>query len=163
MAKQNMIQRVVDRVNHAPGLLRTRVLTTIVRTLVPYVGTSQVRIEELTRERVVTSIPNRRRVQNHIGGVHATAMALLAETATGFVVAMNLPEDKLPLIKTLAVNYRRRTKGAMRAVATLTEEQRQRMRAEDKGDFPVSVIVTDESNEPPIECELIWAWVPKRR
>ena len=44
----------------------------------------------------MASIAHRRKVQNHIGGVHATATALLAETATGMVVGMNLPDEKLP-------------------------------------------------------------------
>lgn len=85
----------------------------------------------------MVSIRNRRPVQNHINGVHAAAMALLAETATGFVVGMNLPDDKLPLIKSLKVDYLKRTKGDMRAVATLTPEQVQLVRTTPKGEVLV--------------------------
>jgi acyl-coenzyme A thioesterase PaaI-like protein len=111
----------------------------------------------------VVSIRNRRPVQNHIKGVHAAAMALLAETASGFLVGMNLSDDKLPLIKTLKVDYLKRTKGDMRAVATLSEEQKQQIYHQPKGEVSVSVIVTDESGEEPIRCEMLWAWVPKKR
>jgi len=34
------------------------------------------------------------------------------------------------------------------------------------GRFPpllVPVIVTDETGEQPIECEMVWAWVPKKK
>ncbi len=42
---------------------------------------------------------NRFRVQNHIKGVHACAMAILAESATGTVFGMNVDDSKLPLLK----------------------------------------------------------------
>jgi len=89
-------------------------------------------------------------------------MALLAETATGFVVGMNLPDDKLPLIKSLKVDYQKRTKGDMRAVATLSNEQIQLIRTTPKGEVLVPVVVTDESGQEPIQCEMLWAWVPKK-
>ena len=67
------------------------------------------------------------------------------------------------MIKTLRVDYKKRAKGGLRAVATLTDEQIQRMKSESKGEVRVAVTVTDESGREPIECEMIWAWTPKRR
>ena len=100
-------------------------------------------------------------MQNHIGQLHACAMALLAETATGFVTAMNVPDSAIVLIKTLNINFKRPSKGAMTAIATLTAEQQQLMRTTDKGETLVQVSVTDESAEEPIQCEMLWAWVAK--
>ena len=37
-------------------------------------------------------------VQNHIKGVHACAMALLAESATGAVFGMNVPDSAIPYV-----------------------------------------------------------------
>ena len=54
-------------------------------------------------------------------------MALAAESATGFVLGMNLPADKLPLIKTMHVDYVRRARGSIRAEASLTPEQIDRL------------------------------------
>ncbi|MFX6755288.1 DUF4442 domain-containing protein, partial [Acinetobacter baumannii] len=79
--------------------MRIRAVSLIFGNVVPFVGTSGLRYEELTYNRVVVSVRNRRKVQNHIKSVHAAAMALLAETASGFVVGMNLPDDRIPLIK----------------------------------------------------------------
>ncbi len=87
-------------------------------------------------------------------------MTLLAETATGMVVGMNVRDDCLPLAKQLKVAFRKRARGAMRAVATLTDEQRTLMQQSDKGEVTVTVHVSDESGEQPIECEFIWAWIP---
>jgi len=104
MSFSNNLGRVVSKFEFLPPNLRSTVISKIFGRVVPLVGTAGLRYEELTPERVVVSIRNRRPVQNHIKGVHAAGMALLAETATGFVVGMNLPDDKLPLIKTLKVD-----------------------------------------------------------
>lgn len=162
MSFSNNLIRVVSKFEFLPPNLRTTVVSKIFGRVVPLVGTAGLRYEELTPERVVVSIRNRRPVQNHINGVHAAAMALLAETATGFVVGMNLPDDKLPLIKSLKVDYQKRTKGDMRAVATLSPEQVQLIRSTPKGEVLVPVVVTDESGQEPIQCEMLWAWVPKK-
>ncbi|MDI1302323.1 MAG: DUF4442 domain-containing protein [bacterium] len=162
MSFSNNLNRVISRFAFLPPALRVTVISRIFGRVVPLVGTASLRYEELTPERVVVSIRNRRPVQNHINGVHAAAMALLAETATGFAVGMNLPDDKLPLIKTLKVDYLKRTRGDMRAVATLTKEQMQLIRTTPKGETLVPVLVTDESGEEPIRCEMLWAWVPKK-
>jgi len=88
-------------------------------------------------------------------------MALLAETATGFVTAMNVPDTAIVLIKSLKVDFKRPTRGAMTAVATLTSEQQALMQNSDKGETLVQVTVTDESGEAPIQCEMLWAWIAK--
>lgn len=163
MSFSNNLTRVLSKFQFLPPGLRSTVVSGIFGRVVPFVGTSGLRYEELTPERVVVSIRNRRPVQNHIKGVHAAAMALLAETATGFAVGMNLPDDKLPLIKSLKVEYLKRTQGDMRAVATLTREQVDLIRSTPKGEVLVSVIVTDESGAEPIRCEMLWAWVSKQR
>jgi acyl-coenzyme A thioesterase PaaI-like protein len=159
----NNITRLLSTLNKLPDSLQVRAISTILGTVVPYVGTSGLRYEKLTNNEVVVSIRNRRKVQNHIKGVHAAAMALLAETATGFVVGMNLSDDKLPLIKSLHVDYKRRTVGDMRAVATLSDEQVTMIQREPKGEVLVPIVVTDESGQQPIECQMLWAWVSKNR
>ena len=157
------IKRVVESSKWLPANIRATVISKIFGKVVPYVGTSGLLYEEITSERVIVSIKNRHKVQNHINNVHAAAMALLAETATGFVVGINLPDDKLPLIKSLKVDFYNRTQGDMRAVATLTPEDVARISSEPKGELWVPVTVTDESGNEPIKCEMLWAWVPKSK
>ena len=163
MSFSNNLNRVVSKFALLPSGVATSLISRIFGRVVPYVGTSGLVYEELTPERVVVTIRNRRPVQNHIKGVHAAAMALLAETATGFVVGMNLPDDKLPLIKSLHVDYYKRTQGNMKAVATLSPEQIELIRNTPKGEVSVPVVVTDESGEEPIKCAMLWAWVPKKK
>jgi acyl-coenzyme A thioesterase PaaI-like protein len=159
----NQLKRVVESSKWLPANVRATVVSKILGKVVPYVGTTGLLYEEITSERVIVSIRNQHKVQNHIKNVHAAAMALLAETATGFVVGINLPDDKLPLIKSLKVDFYKRTKGDMRAVATLTPEDVARITTEPKGELWVPVTVTDESGNEPIKCEMLWAWVPKAK
>ena len=159
----NQLQRVVESSKWLPANIRATVVSKILGKVVPYVGTTGLLYEEISSERVIVSIRNQHKVQNHIKNVHAAAMALLAETATGFVVGINLPDDKLPLIKSLKVDFYKRTKGDKRAVATLTPGDVARIATEPKGELWVPVTVTDESGNEPIKCEMLWAWIPKAK
>ena len=161
--RPNQLAQRVATMKKVPAPLQPWLISKLLGSVVPLVGTAGLRFDEITPERVVVSIRNRKPVQNHIKGVHAAAMALLAETATGFCVGMNLPDDKLPLIKTLKVDYLKRASGDMRAVAQLRPEQIQQILTQDKGEVTVPVTISDDSGQSPIQCEMVWAWVPKSR
>ncbi|WP_437282445.1 hotdog fold domain-containing protein [Sorangium sp. So ce375] len=161
MSQQNFIARSLAPLQALPSFLRTRAQTVLFQRLVPFTGTAGIQFDEVSSDRVALQLANGRRVRNHIGGVHAAAAGLLAETATGFVVAVNLPDDKLPLLRSMKIDYTRRARGRLRAVATLAPEQRQSLLDLPKGDVAVAVTVTDESGESPMECEFVWAWVTK--
>ncbi len=89
-------------------------------------------------------------------------MALLAESASGFLVGMNVPDDKLPLIKTMKIDYLKRAQGDLTAIATLEAGQIEQIRQQDKGEVRVAVLVSDENGNQPIACEMVWAWVGKK-
>lgn len=159
----NRMARMVKSLDRVPvplrGLARSKALGRAVR----FAGTAGLEFRELGPQRVVVAIANRGKVQNHIGGVHAAAMALLAETATGFVIGMNLPDDKLPLMKTMSIDYVRRAEGGLVATAHLGPEQIERLFTEPKGEVLVPVEVKDDSGAEPIRCAMTWAWIPKKR
>jgi hypothetical protein len=89
--RPNRLASTVARLQPLPSGLRTWVVSLLLGRAVPLVGTAGLRFEQITSDRVVVRVANRRKVQNHIGGVHAAGMVLLAETATGFCVGMNVP------------------------------------------------------------------------
>jgi acyl-coenzyme A thioesterase PaaI-like protein len=163
MDAPNRLQRTLGRLGFLPGPLRRVARNLALRNAVPLTGTAGLDFRELTPERSEIFIGNKKPVQNHIGGVHAAAMTLVAETATGMVVGMNVRDDCLPLCKGLRVRFRKRSTGGLTAVAQLTEEQRALLASQAKGEVNVAVTVTDEAGEQPIECEFVWAWVPKEK
>lgn len=161
-APDTRLARAIARVERLPAPLRTWARSFAVGRVIPFVGTAGLRIERLDHERCVILLPNRRKVQNHIGGVHATATALLAETATGMVVGMHLPDARLPLLKSMGVRYLKRAEGAVRAEAWLPPADAARMLSDEKGDVVVPVTVTDAADTVTVECEMCWAWVTKQ-
>ena len=162
MSRPNRLARALAPLEQLPAAVRPWARTQILGRVVPFVGTASLRVEELSASRAVISIANRRPVQNHIGGVHAAAMTLIAETATGFVVGMNVPDDRVPVVKSLHVDFVRRAKGGLRAVAELSDDDRARIAAEPKGEVLVPVRVTDDAGNEPIVCKMLWAWTPRR-
>jgi acyl-coenzyme A thioesterase PaaI-like protein len=159
-AQPNRMQRRLGQLAQVPGFLRPWAQSMVLRRAVPFTKTAGLDFVTMSPAQVEIGIRNQRKVQNHIGGVHASAMNLLAETATGMVVGMNVRDDCLPLAKELKMAFRKRATGSLRAVATLTDEQRAAMQASDKGEVKVAVTVTDEAGVNPVECEFIWAWIP---
>ena len=156
----NRLERQLERLDEVPAFARTWFRSVILRRAVPFTGTAGLRFIEMSQERTEVAIRNVKKVQNHIEGVHASAMNLLAETATGMVVGMNVRDDCIPLAKHMSMAFKKRATGSLRAVATLSDEQRAAMQASDKGEVTVSVVVTDEAGIHPVECEFVWAWIP---
>jgi len=156
----NRLQYQLERLSEVPAFARPWYRSVILRKAVPFVGTAGIKFVDVSPERVEVTLANERKVQNHLRGIHASAMNLLAETATGMVVGMNVRDDAIPLAKEFKMVFKKRATGALRAVAVLSPEQRAALHAGNKGEVNVSVIVTDETGINPVECEFIWAWIP---
>lgn len=163
MPERNRLSRSVHKLDRLSPGLRLSLITWLFGGTVRFVRTAGLRFQELGEERAVLVIPNRRRVQNHIHTVHAAAVALLGETATGAVFGMSVPDDRIPLLKSMRVNYQKRSRGALRAEATLPLEARLRIRKDEKGEVSIPVRITDETGEPTVDAEYIWAWRPKKK
>ncbi|NNH78331.1 DUF4442 domain-containing protein [Acinetobacter sp. ANC 5380] len=161
MTPTNRLSKLVKATAKLPKGIRSTLWSKAFGRVVPMVGSANIRYLEVSHAKVVVKIENHRAMQNHIGQVHACAMALIAETATGFVTGMNVPDSCIVLIKSLKIDFKRPTQGAMTATATLTDDQQKLMQSTEKGETLVAVKVTDESGEEPIQCEMLWAWVSK--
>ncbi|OTG84051.1 DUF4442 domain-containing protein [Acinetobacter sp. ANC 4648] len=163
MTQTNRLAKLVKATAKFPKGIRSTLWSKAFGRVVPMVGTAHIKYIEVSPSQVIVEIKNHRAMQNHIGQLHAVAMALLAETATGFVTGMNVPDTSIVLIKSIQIDYKRPSKGDMRAVATLTDEQIQLIQNSDKGETLVTVVITDETGQEPVQCEMLWAWVSKDR
>ncbi|MTI12236.1 DUF4442 domain-containing protein [Sansalvadorimonas verongulae] len=159
----NRMSRAVHTLNKAPKGMRVWLVSKMLGKTVKLVGTTKTRIEKLTSNESTITIRNLKRNQNHIGSVHACGMALAAESATGLIVGMNVPDSRVPVIKSMNINFVKRSAGDITARAHLTEEQVALIRDTEKGEVTVPCTVTDAKGVEPITVEMIWAWTPKRR
>ena len=158
----NKFRTIVNKVNKAPRGMRSFLLTKIFCTTVKFAGTSSIKLVSVSNTEAVLTLKNKKKVRNHIGGIHAIAAALLAESATGIVFGMNVLDSCVPLLKSMTIHYQRRMKGNLIAVAKITEADVQMIENSDKGSMMVGVEITDETEQQPIFCEMEWAWVKKR-
>ena len=162
MEYNNRLNRSLEKVKKLPTFLQSWARTRAIGSVVPMIRTAGIQFEKISCEELIAHLPNKKKIQNHIKQVHAAASVLLAETATGILFGMNLPDDKLPLMKTLSCKFIKRSTGAQTAIATLTTEAIKRIRTEEKGDVQVNVKLVDETGEEVVITEMIWAWIPKK-
>ena len=159
----NRLSKIVKNIYQLPKFLQPSALSLTLGNVVKFVGTAGIRFEKMQAEEVIVTLANKRKTQNHIGQVHAAATALLAETATGMVVGMNVPDDKIPLLKSMQVHYLKRSQGQQQAIASLDVTQIEHIKTAEKGEVSVPVVVKDAVGTIVVEVEMVWAWIPKRR
>jgi acyl-coenzyme A thioesterase PaaI-like protein len=160
--KPNRLQRQLAKLDKLPRFMQGAARNAVLRRVVPFTGTAKLEFTQLKPEGVRIDLRNHRSVQNHIRGVHASAMNLLAETATGMAVGMHVRDDCLPLAKELKMQFKKRATGGLHAVACLTPAQIALMQEQDKGEVQVQVTVTDDAGVEPVQCEFVWAWIPAK-
>lgn len=158
----NRLNRSLLKLNKLPRFIQDWARDYVIGRTVKFVGTAGIHFEKMTCNEVVITLANQTKVQNHIGQIHAAATTLLAETATGMVVGMNIPDNKLPLMKNLSVKFIKRSIGQQTAIAKLSDEQISLIQNTDKGDLSVPIQVTDSTGEEVVVAEMIWAWVLKK-
>ena len=157
----NRFSKAVAVIKKFPKATHSYLMTKLFCSQVKFANTSKIIIVDIEPQQVHLTLANIKKVQNHIGGVHAIAAALLAESATGIVFGMNLPDSALPLLKSMTIHYQRRMQGSLKAIATITDEQIALLN-EEKGNMDIVVSITDESGQQPIECVMTWAWITKK-
>lgn len=163
MTQSNRLSKLVNATSKFPQGIRTTLWSKAFGRIVPMVGTANIRYLEVDHHHVVVRIENQRNMQNHIKGVHAAAMALLAETATGFLTGLHVPDHRILLIKSLHVDYLKVAQGGLTATASLSPEQQQFIAEQEKGELLIPVTVIDDAGNEPIQCQMLWAWLPKRK
>lgn len=157
MAK-NRLARALAAIDQLPSGAAVRARSLLLGTAVPFAGTAGSLVLELRPGRAVVRVPDRRGNRNHLGGIHAAAMMLAAESAAGFVCGIEVPDDKLLVVKDFSVAFPKRATGSVTATAELDAADRARIAHDDRGDVTVAVRVLDEAGVEPIVVRTVWAF-----
>ena len=124
----------------------------------PYFGTIAPRFKALEPARCEITISDRRRVRNHLGTVHAIALCNLAELAGGMMMEAGTPRGMRWIPKGMTVEYLKKARGTMRAVATPAAA----IEVRDSGyEVPVGVEVRDPDDTPVFRARIAM-WVSPR-
>jgi len=161
--KQSQIYHTIRKLNKLPAFLQTFMKSFFIGRAVPFVGTSGLRFEKTTTHEWMASIPNSPKVRNHLGQLHACGMILLAESIAILIVAMNLPDDKLPLVKNINASFVKRSTGGLRGIVRLTDQQIKFIQSSEKGELPLEVEILDRAEIQPIIITVTAVWIPKKR
>ena len=125
----------------------------------PYFGTIAPRFHVVERDRCEVSIRDRRRVHNHLGTVHAIALCNLAELAGGVMMEAGTPRGMRWIPKGMTVEYLKKAKGTVHAVATPARAIEVRSEGYE---VPVDVEVRDPEGTSVFRAKIAM-WVSPRR
>jgi acyl-coenzyme A thioesterase PaaI-like protein len=89
----------------------------------PYFATIRPRFVELRPGLCQVTMRKRRAVQNHIGTVHAIAMANLCELAAGMLMEVTIPVAMRWIPRGMTIEYLRKAQGRVSAVARLDKTE----------------------------------------
>ena len=161
--QKSRIASAVEKVDRLPAIIRQPAFNFMIGRAVPFVATSRLRITKATKNEWSATLDNKRRVQNHIKQIHACAMMLIGETIGVMIMAMNLPGDRIPLVKNIKADFVKRSTGKMTGVVKLTDDQIAMIQREPKGEIELEVIITDEAHVNPLLMRVTAAWIPKEQ
>ena len=124
----------------------------------PYFASVRPDITELAPGHCEVRIANRRRVRNHLGTVHAIAMANMCELAAGLATEVTIPTSLRWIPRGMTIEYLKKAGSNLRAVCQLGEAPAWR----DGLELTMPVLVLDASDTPVVQAR-IRMWVTARK
>lgn len=125
--------------------------------MVPYSGSIRPRVHLLEPGRARVSIRERRRLRNHLGSVHAIALANLGELASGLAMTLAVPHGVRGIPIRLEIDYQKKARGTITADGRAAPPPAIREDIED----PATATLTDGTGEVVAEVKVTWRLGPR--
>lgn len=146
--KQKILKFAIDRAKSGRPWLFSRIMQEVI----PFNRAHRISVTQLSSEGCKVYLPYRRRNLNHLGTVHATAIATAAEYVAGLNVidAFDISNYRL-IMGRLEVDYVRRANGACITKSAFEDGQLDKLKSELKTDgvskFTLKSEVIDSTGE----------------
>ena len=133
----------------------------IMQEVIPFNRPHGISVVSLGKSNCKVFLPDRRRNRNHLGTMHACAIATAAEYVSGLnvVEAFDMSKHRLIMSK-IEVNYIRRPNGFCHAISSMSDDVFSRiineLDSEGVSSFPMKSVVIDSTNEQVAVATIHW-------
>ncbi len=139
-----------------------RLLNVALHMKIPFNKPHGLRVEQLSTNTSVVSIPFKRSNQNHLKGLHACVLATAGEYASGLLILNKLGvKDYRIIMESLSVKYVYQGKTKAKAVFEITDERLQEeviipLKKEESSFLTCDIPITDEQSN--LLCTVTTRW-----
>lgn len=91
--------------------------TQVIKRMIPYSGSVSPRVETLEPGYARISIRQRRRLEQHLGSIHAIALMNVAEFASGAAMMTALPDGYRGIVTKISMEYFKKGRGTVTATS----------------------------------------------
>ncbi|HJS41874.1 MAG TPA: hotdog fold domain-containing protein [Gemmatimonadales bacterium] len=126
--------------------------------MTPYSGSIGARVEELEPGWCRVTLRDRRRVRNHLGSIHAMALANLAEMASGLAVLAGLPATVQGIVTGFSITYLKKARGRL-----IAECRAERLEVTAEQEYEAPVAITDAQGDVVARASARWRLRPVPR
>ena len=158
----NHFSKVLSVLDKFPAPVKNQLVGFAFGRYTRYFRTNKLRVKGIDSNQVTLTLANHALVRNHIGGIHAVAVTLACEYASGLLVGQHVPDSSIVVVKSIHVDLHKPIQGAVQATATITDDQIQAIRFDAKGNIEIHVTEVDEASATPITGTMTMAWFPKK-
>lgn len=155
------VYKIIDKLLANPTPMNILALDKVLRIGIPFNAPHGFKIKTLNKDAVIISLPNRKLNHNHIGGIHACAMATVGEYCAGMSLLTSFGISKYRLILSeLNVKYTYQGRVDLEGICSPNqidvEKVRQGLEAEGKYSQPLKTIIRDLNGKEVAEVMTVW-------
>ncbi len=161
MMEKNFLMEKVDHFFNDLSPLKLRIFNPILRRIIPFNLPHMISLVSIDQEKAIASLPNKRVNHNHLGGIHACAIATLGEFCAGMILIKHFSITKFrPIMKNLSIDYLYQGKSELKGECTLGEIEVARVKAElaegDKSFMQLMTSIYDKAKNLVAKVTSLW-------